>query len=297
MTATQPELDWSPVALQAELQGVLPGLQLQVLASVDSTNTRLIERCRSAPPGAWLLVAEAQTKGRGRNGRTWQSRPGASLTFSIALPYAPQDWSGLSLAVGVALAEAIEPLAAHRSPRLQLKWPNDLWLVDDGAVPGRWRKLGGVLIETVAAAGARACVVGIGLNVLPRDDGPDLASGYASVHELDQGVSAPSLLARVATPVLVALRQFEQLGLAPVADAYARRDLLRGRCVSTSLAVVPDGVAEGVDAQGALRVRHAGGVALVSSGEVSVRPLSTLAPVMGDGEADADGGHGRLLGA
>ena len=131
----------------AALRGALPGVDVQAVAAVGSTNTELLERLKQGHGGPALLVAEAQLQGRGRSGRRWQSEPGRSLTFSVALPLAPADWSGLSLAVGAVLADAIEPLADGASPRLQLKWPNDLWLADGGA---RWRKLGGILIETVA---------------------------------------------------------------------------------------------------------------------------------------------------
>jgi BirA family transcriptional regulator, biotin operon repressor / biotin---[acetyl-CoA-carboxylase] ligase len=272
-------LTWATASLQRALQPLLPGLQVQAVASVDSTSTRLVERLRGGEAAPRLLVAEMQTAGRGRNGRRWTSAPGASLTFSLGLPFAPVDWSGLSLAVGVALADAIEPQPA----RLMLKWPNDLWLAD---APGssRWRKLGGILIETVVAGESRACVLGIGLNVLPRADVQDLASGYACVQELDDTLDAPALLAGVAPALVAALQRFEREGLAPFADAFARRDLLRGQSVSTTLASVPIGVAEGVDAQGALCVRHAGGVTAVSSGEVSVRPgLPSAAPPVAAG--------------
>jgi BirA family biotin operon repressor/biotin-[acetyl-CoA-carboxylase] ligase len=90
-------------------------------------------------------VAEHQTRGRGRLGRGWGRSAGASLTFSLSLPLAPRDWSGLSLAVGVALADALEPPLDGAVPRIGLKWPNDLWL---DRRPGSGRKLGGVLIET-----------------------------------------------------------------------------------------------------------------------------------------------------
>jgi BirA family biotin operon repressor/biotin-[acetyl-CoA-carboxylase] ligase len=274
-------LTWGTATLQRALQPLLPGLQVQAVASVDSTSTRLVERLRGGEAAPRLLVAEMQTAGRGRNGRRWTSAPGASLTFSLGLPFAPGDWSGLSLAVGAALADAIEPQPA----RLMLKWPNDLWLADEpGAGPGRWRKLGGILIETVVAGESRACVLGIGLNVLPRSDVQDLASGYACVQELDDTLDAPALLGRVAPALVTALQRFEREGLAPFVGAFARRDLLRGQPVSTTLASVPAGVAEGVDAQGALRVRHAGGVTAVSSGEVSVRPgLATDAPPVAAG--------------
>lgn len=268
-------LRWDAPALQRALEADLPGVQVQALAEVDSTSTRVLELLRSGSRDALLVVAEVQTRGRGRNGRVWHSVPGASLTFSLGLPLAPADWSGLSLAVGVAVAEAIEPLHDGQVPRLLLKWPNDLWLAPApaaAAADGPWRKLAGILIETAAAGPQRACVVGIGINVLPRDDVQGLASGYACVHELQPALDAPALLARVAPAVVRALQRFEHDGLSPFAAAFARRDLLRGRPVATTLPGLPQGVAEGVDAQGALRVRHADGVALVSSGEVSVRP-------------------------
>ena len=108
------------------------------------------------------LVAERQTAGRGRLGRTWESTPGASLTFSLAWPFAAGiDLSGLSLAVGVALAETLDPRPGA-ALRIGLKWPNDLWLVGS-AEPGR--KLGGVLIETVARGAGRVAVIGIGINL------------------------------------------------------------------------------------------------------------------------------------
>lgn len=297
---------WGAEALWQRLVPLLPGLSVEVVARVDSTNTVLLERARAlggardAPisrPGdldagtlaaeptplgrrgadvqPCLLVAEQQTHGRGRMGRDWVSSAGASLTFSLALPLAPADWSGLSLAVGLALAEAIEPLPAAPgappvAPRLLLKWPNDLWLADVPAVPGRGRKLGGILIETVSVGQHRMCVVGVGLNVLPQAV-PHLPHGYACLQELHSDITAPAALAMVAEALAQALLDFQAAGFAPLLPAYARRDLLRGQPVTTSLADVPAGVAEGVDERGALRVR-CGDVHRVISGEVSVRP-------------------------
>lgn len=287
---------WGAEALWQQLEPLLPGLSVEVVARAESTNTRLLERARQlsgqrdAPitrPGQLddgaatpaspygrragdtqpcLLVAEHQTRGRGRLGRDWQSSPGMSLTFSLSLPLAPRDWSGLSLAVGVALADALEPPAAA-TPRIGLKWPNDLWLVD---APGRGRKLGGVLIETVAVGARRMCVVGVGLNVRPQPaDG--LSSGFACLQELDADASAPKALAALALPLVQALRRFEGAGFAPFAGAFARRDLLRGQRITTSAPDVPAGVADGVDERGALRVRDGEVQHLLTSGEVSVR--------------------------
>ncbi len=295
-----PHLSWDAQALWQQLVPLLPGLSVEVLASVDSTNTRLLERARlssgrrNAPvttPGELdairvgseaptphgrrnddtqpcLLVAELQTQGRGRQGRAWQSGARRSLTFSLALPLHPPTWSGLSLAVGVALADALDPPAGDAAPRIGLKWPNDLWLLD---APGRGRKLGGVLIETLAVGERRMAVIGIGLNVLPQETGVELSSGFACLQELQPQIEVPQILHRVALPLVHALQRFEREGLAPMVAAYGRRDLLYGQPVGTTDPTVPEGVAEGIDAQGALRVR-AGGLHTLVSGEVSVRP-------------------------
>ena len=109
----------------------LPGFTVEVLPSIDSTSSELMRRARAGLMEPVLLAADEQTAGRGRLGKGWHSKAGQSLTFSLALPLAPADWSGLSLAVGVSLAESLHP-------DVRLKWPNDLWL--------HQRKLGGILV-------------------------------------------------------------------------------------------------------------------------------------------------------
>jgi BirA family biotin operon repressor/biotin-[acetyl-CoA-carboxylase] ligase len=154
-----------------------------------------------------------------------------------------------------------------------LKWPNDLCLTDG---PGRGRKLGGILIETLAVGESRMCVVGVGLNVLPqpagsaRDMAKDLASGYACLQEIVTGASAPAALAQVALPLVLAMQRFQAEGFAPLVAAYARRDMLLGHAVSVQTPDALQGVAEGVDEHGALLVRS-GSMHRVISGEVSVR--------------------------
>ncbi|UUX95915.1 biotin--[acetyl-CoA-carboxylase] ligase [Aquabacterium sp. J223] len=270
-------LRWDAEGLWLGLKPLLPSLSVEVVAQCPSTNTELLDRARRQPGrraddfDPCLLVAEQQTLGRGRLGREWKSAAGASLTFSLSLPLSPRDWSGLSLAVGLALAEALDQ-AQDAPPRLWLKWPNDLWLLD---APGRGRKLGGILIETVPLGRRRLVVVGVGLNVLPeRFDG--LTSGLACLQEVWPDASAPAALHRLAAPLVRALLAFEREGFAPLAERFGRRDLLRGRPVrlhapgATDPAL--DGVADGVGADAALCLRQADGtVQRVVSGEVSVR--------------------------
>ena len=303
-------LHWGAKALWEQLVPRLPGLSVEVVARIASTNSALLDRARVAsqardeadgPAAAQvrrstesqsfgrraadlqpcLLVAEHQTAGRGRLGRPWQSVAGASLTFSLALPLCPPDWSGLSLAVGVALADALDPMAdatVGARPRIVIKWPNDLWLM--GAASDAGRKLGGILIETVSSGGQRLVVIGVGLNVLPLSiSSLEVSTGFACLQELQPGVSAPEVLARVALPLVDALHRYERSGFAAFADAFAARDVLFQRAITTTQADLPSGVAQGVSSSGALQVQTAQGMRSLSSGEVSVRPAVGAAPV------------------
>lgn len=270
-----PALPWQAEALAQRLAPLLPGLRVEAVASTGSTSTDLLERARLATAVPTLRVAEAQTAGRGRQGKTWHSRVGESLTFSLALPLAPRDWSGLSLAVGLALADALDPPDAG-APRLGLKWPNDLLLLEPGG-PGR--KLGGILIETVAGGAERWAVIGIGLNLARRPVATlDAAGwGYAGLHELDPEATAPAVLARLAAPLLRAVLAFERQGFAPLQPGFARRDALLGRPVTTTLAGWPEAFADGVAADGAIWLRQGERRERVASGELSLRPGSGTA--------------------
>ena len=282
---------WGAEALWQALVPLLPGLSIEVVQTLDSTNSELTERLRNASrvqkaPSdrrggrggrvddlfPQLLVAINQTAGRGRLGRRWHSTAGASLTFSLALPLARADWSGLSLAIGLAVVEALDP----DGRRLGLKWPNDLILCDGGdeagedKAPGAGRKLGGILIESVAVGEQRAAVIGIGINVIPQPVA-EADYGAAALTELWPEATPQDTLARIGEPLVRALLAFERDGFAPLQDAYARRDVLRGQVVRTTDRAMPEGVAAGVDADGALKVAGGGQTRRVLSGEVSVR--------------------------
>jgi len=273
---SEPHQDWQVEALWRQLNPLLPGIGIEVLARCDSTNTALLERVRSETAQSYgrrshdlqpcLLVAEQQSQGRGRMGRAWLSSAGGSLTFSMGLALDMTDWSGLSLAVGCGIAEALDPLEDGEAPRLQLKWPNDLWL--DG------RKLGGILIETVPAGSQRMVVIGVGLNVHALAGGEayqpsQFGSGFAALDELQPELSAPAVLARIAPALAGLLGSFPVSGFAPWASAYARRDLTLGRAV---VAGALEGVSRGVSASGELLIETAAGVMqTVTGGEISLR--------------------------
>jgi BirA family biotin operon repressor/biotin-[acetyl-CoA-carboxylase] ligase len=269
------EAQWGIAALRQALQRLRPGLQLQVVEEIDSTNAALLQALRQqAPqdaPRATLLAAQRQTAGRGRLGRVWHAQPGASLTFSLAWPLRRADLSGLSLAVGVTTAQALDPPAQAGGQRIALKWPNDLWLRDPGAASGG-RKLGGILIETTGSPAQRWGVIGIGLNILPQTEG-DFTTGQAWLREIDPTATPASTLACVAPMLLGALERFEDQGFEAFRRAFGERDLLRGRKVTTTWPALEAGQAEGVDETGRLLVRDAQGeLHAVQAGEVSVRP-------------------------
>jgi BirA family biotin operon repressor/biotin-[acetyl-CoA-carboxylase] ligase len=270
MMALPPWNDQAVQALMSSVHGFCPAACVEVVAQIDSTNSELMRRGHGRDNPPTLLVALSQTAGRGRMGRVWQSDAGAGLTFSWGMHLAPTDWSGLSLAVGLALVEALDPDGQWG---LRLKWPNDLCWQSAGSV----RKLGGILIETQMSTAnpetpaRRWCVVGVGLNLrTPQINTPGLApvgwsalTGAAAPH-------GPDILQACMAALVPALRAFELHGFAPLAERFALRDALKGQTVTLSDGRV--GTALGVDAQGALLVETAQGLQAVHSAEVSVRP-------------------------
>jgi BirA family biotin operon repressor/biotin-[acetyl-CoA-carboxylase] ligase len=283
-----PPIRWPAEAIWEAVAPGLPGFTVEVLPEIDSTNSELMRRFKGAPgrppqPEPLLLVAEQQTAGRGRLGRSWQSRRAGSLMFSLGLPLAPADWSGLSLAVGISVAESLDPLetgqARHAArPRIGLKWPNDLWL----STPGGERKLGGILVETASWGGLRHVVIGVGINIHPvvLDAAAETAPATAAtlpvapgcLQELDASLDAPEALLRIVPALVQAVQSFEQFGFAPFQARFAARDVLAGRAVQLSDGT--QGTAHGVTEGGALLVHTAAGMAEVTSSEVSVRPAS-----------------------
>ncbi len=275
--STPPTLQASAEALWQAVAPEWPDFSVEVLPSIDSTNTELMRRARAGRCERVLLVAEQQTAGRGRVGRPWRSAPGASLTFSLGLPLAPSDWSGLSLAVGVSVAESLQPAvpAPGAGERIALKWPNDLWL---GGVQGD-RKLGGILVETASfvgqaasppgTLGERYVVIGVGLNVLP-PEGDGLSIPGGSLQSVEPGLDAPTALLRVVPPLVAMLQSFALYGFAPLQPRFALRDALAQRAVRLSDGT--EGVAQGVSDEGALLVHTAQGMQAITSAEISVRP-------------------------
>ena len=250
-------MNWPAEALWEAVAPLLPGFTVEILPELDSSNSELMRRARAGALEPVLLVVERQTAGRGRLGRAWHSAPGDSLTFSLGLPLAPADWSGLSLAVGASVAESLHPA-------VRLKWPNDLW-VDD-------RKLAGILIETASfgeAGARRQAVIGIGINIAPRP-AEGLSTPPACVRDLLPDADAASVLQRIVPALVRDLLGFEQAGFGPFHARFDARDALRDRPVTLSDGT--QGTAHGVGDDGSLLVHTAAGLHAVASSEVSVRP-------------------------
>ena len=249
-----PLLRWPAEAIWEAVSPQLPDFTVEILPEIDSTNTELMRRARAGQTEPVLLVAESQSAGRGRLGRQWVSQRGDSLTFSLGLPIAPKDWSGLSLAVGLSLAESLHP-------HIGLKWPNDLWV--NGC------KLGGILIEAASTGGRSYVVIGVGLNIQTQA-AQDLRTPPAALVDSLPGLTAADALARVAAPLVAAVQVFAITGFAPLQARFHARDVLQGHSVLTSEGI--QGRALGVDASGALQIETATGVVGVHSSEISVRP-------------------------
>jgi len=240
------------------------GRTLEWHAVCASTSDLAAERARSGAPAGLVVAADAQTQGRGRLGRSWHSPAGDNLYVSLLLrPARPAvEIPPLTLLAGAAVARAVEGLGV--APRL--KWPNDVQLVDaDGA---RRRKLAGVLTEMVSA-GARVdhVVVGIGVNANTTAFPAELAERATSLRAaLGRPVDRAQLLAAVLNAFEPLYDEFERRGPAAAVAAFSDYAALPERCrVDDRL----EGVALGVDPDGALRLRDdAGRIHRVISGEV-----------------------------
>lgn len=246
--------------LVASLGTLARRFDIDLLESCDSTNAVLLQRAEAGAPSGSVVVAQEQSAGRGRRGRAWLSAPGDSLTFSLLWRFAPGTApAGLSLAVGLAVAQGIEQSGGTT---IRLKWPNDLLL--DG------RKLGGILVELVPGA-PHAAVIGIGLNLRLPDGMPaELREQSAALGT----VGAPhALLAALLTELLEVLELFGRQGFAALHPQWRARDAYADAPVRLLSDFAPprDGICRGADSDGALLFESGGRVERILSGEVSLR--------------------------
>ena len=239
------------------------GVAVEVVAQTGSTNADLLARA-STLAAPLLLIAEHQSAGRGRAGRSWLSSPEGSLTFSLAWRFdgGPQALLGLPLAVGVALADTLGTLGQQ----VQLKWPNDV--LKDGD------KLAGILIETQSAPdGGTWCVIGIGLNLLMPDEmEAQLGRSAAGMPWLAQ-MDRDALMAALLDGLADCLREFTARGFAAFSARWNLRHAWQGETVVLldGGVVRHEGRAAGVDDSGRLLLDTDEGRITVMAGDVSLR--------------------------
>jgi BirA family biotin operon repressor/biotin-[acetyl-CoA-carboxylase] ligase len=252
--------------IQAHCRGFSRSLcGVHLFETLPSTNTWLLQHCRefSTPQ---LCVAETQSAGRGRRGRSWQS-PAQGVTFSLLrrfdLPGA--QLTGLSLVTGCAVISVLEAMDVHG---VTMKWPNDILHGD--------KKLCGLLIELRAFDDGKSnTITGVGLNYQSVGDPRTIDQPHTDLLQiLDGGLPERGLLiGELSKAILEAYTRFEKHGFAAFRSQWESRDAYHGREVVLSQAngTRIDGISRGVADNGALKIHTKSGLREFISGEVSVR--------------------------
>lgn len=240
-----------PDIIVEALTGEAAAWTVKVIGETPSTNSTLLDWGKRGASGPVALFTERQTHGRGRRGRTWQSAAGESLIASVLIRpnTPPSQWRLVTLATGVALADALSELAPVR-----LKWPNDLFL--DG------RKLGGILVETQMSGEAGFLVIGFGINLHQTTFDAEIAERAISLHQytgrsFDANIIAVNALNELA-------RRLPQSWNQPQAilDRFSELDALHGAEVIAREREAGEeiqGIAQGIDGHGRLILRLASG--------------------------------------
>ena len=250
---------------------------VQILDEVASTNTYLMQHKDSAH--ATCVAAHIQTHGKGRRGRTWVSQLGASLTFSLLWRFqcGAAALSGLSLAVGVALIRALNSLSVNN---VQLKWPNDVLILEDyTSGKNTPKKLAGILIELQGdLEGPSAAVIGVGVNLnLPKNvldsiDQPAIDLANVSANAINQSELLGVILRHLADVLSI----FEAHGFVGLRDEWLSYHAYENKPVRMLLPNGTDvhGIVKGVADDGILLVQTALGLQRFSAGEISLRSPS-----------------------
>lgn len=240
--------------------------QVEVHGVIGSTNDLARKRVDSGQHGAASILAEAQTAGRGRRGRSWSSPVASNIYLSHIEPLLGglEASRGLSLVVGVAVAEAIEQFSGVA---VQLKWPNDLL--------AQGRKLGGILVELLSHGAGCHAVLGIGINVqLPKYTGRSIDQPWIDLREaagmdIDRNALSAALIVELSRQV----QYFRERGFdADLRRRWQQRDPFRDRrVIASSEQGSWRGWARGIDGNGEFCIETDSGLVAVGAGEVSLR--------------------------
>lgn len=240
-----------------------PGIA--VIPVIDSTNQYLLDRMDQLESG-FACVAEYQQAGRGRRGRKWFSPFGANLYLSMywRLEQGPAAAMGMSLVIGIVMAEVIQSLGAEN---VRVKWPNDLYLND--------RKLAGILVELTGKTGdAAQIVMGAGINLGMRGEGTsEINQGWINLQEAGVTIDRNQLAASIINSLRAALPLFERDGLAPFIQRWEKLDNFINRPVKLLVGEREVyGIARGIDKQGGLLLEQEEVIKSWVGGEISLRP-------------------------
>ncbi|WP_339726295.1 bifunctional biotin--[acetyl-CoA-carboxylase] ligase/biotin operon repressor BirA [uncultured Paraglaciecola sp.] len=239
---------------------------IEVLNVIGSTNQYLKDKSIDINNGHTCL-AEAQTAGRGRHGRKWVSPYAASLYLSMHWSFAGgySVLGGLSLAVGVAIVEALNQCGVQG---LQLKWPNDIY--------AQGKKLAGVLIEVEGQIGSECqAIIGIGLNVaLPKNiqeiGQPWIDLSHLSDPLIDRNILAGTLISELTNT----LSLFESSGLEPFINKWRELDIYANQAIKLVIGQnTVSGIGRGIDTSGAILLETQQGIKAYHGGEISVRAI------------------------
>lgn len=256
----------APIQLldEQEILNLLPEGNVSVLSVIDSTNQYLLDRIGQLKSGD-ACVAEYQHAGRGRRGRQWVSPFGANLYLSMfwRLDQGPAAAMGLSLVIGIVMAEVLQKLGAED---VRVKWPNDLYLRD--------RKLAGILVELTGKTGdAAQLVIGAGINMTMRESTTNVINqGWINLQEAGVNINRNELTAGLLEALRESLPQFEREGLSPFISRWRELDNFLNRPVKLLIGEQEIfGIARGIDQQGALLLDQNGEIKPFIGGEISLR--------------------------
>ena len=256
----------APIQLLDEqtILSYLPAGRVAVLPVVDSTNQYLLDRITELKSGD-ACVAEYQQAGRGRRGRQWVSPFGANLYLSMfwRLEQGPAAAMGLSLVVGIVMAEVLHKLGAEH---VRVKWPNDLYLND--------KKLAGILVELTGKTGdAAQLVIGAGINLTMRESTTNVISrDWINLQEAGVNIDRNKLTAELLSELRLAVVKFENEGLPAFISRWREMDNYLDRPVKLIIGNQEIfGIARGIDQQGALLLEQDGNIKPYIGGEISLR--------------------------
>jgi len=243
----------------------MPAAPILLLDHTDSTNAEARRRADAGETGPLWIVARRQTDGRGRRGRSWESQDGNLFATLMQLTRkSPAEAAQVTFVAALAIADLLDAWAP--ASLVTIKWPNDVMLAG--------QKASGVLVESgVHESGGLWLAVGIGINLVSAPEGTERPATALAHHLRGDAASPPSIevaAAKLAEAFNVWMTRWETLGFQPILDAWrARTAGLDGPAVARLGRETIEGRAEGVAADGALKLRLAdGSLRLISAGDV-----------------------------